>query len=162
MLNERAPIVERRVMTIKQPPWFNADLARLIMARDRLFDRTKHSKDPRTSAMYKSAKNHVNHEIRKAKRDFYLKSIEQTDTKSTRDMESHKIFNGYDARGSTETNQLSAASTRKHDRWPINSMNFLRTLHRSLILRPLCRIIQNCGNLSHVENRKTRLLNCKI
>ena len=38
VLNERAPIVERRVKTIKQPPWFNADLARLIMARDRLFN----------------------------------------------------------------------------------------------------------------------------
>ena len=106
VLNERAPIVERRVKTIKQPPWFKADLARLIMGRDRLFDRTKHSKDPRTSAMYKSAKNHVNHEIGKAKRDFYVKSIEQHKnyTKSTCDMESHKIFNGYDARSSPETN----------------------------------------------------------
>ena len=77
VLNEHAPIVERRVKTFKHPPWFNADLARLIMARDRLFDRTKHSNDPRASAMYKSAKNHVNHENRKAQRDFYMKSIEQ-------------------------------------------------------------------------------------
>ena len=32
VLNEHAPIVERPVKTIKQPPWFKADLARLIMA----------------------------------------------------------------------------------------------------------------------------------
>ena len=38
VLNEHAPIVERRVKTMKQPPWFNADLARLIMARARLFE----------------------------------------------------------------------------------------------------------------------------
>ena len=76
VLNEHAPIVERHVKTIKQPPCFNAELARLIMARDHLFDRTKHSNDPRASAMYKTAKNHVNHEIRKAKCDFYIKSLE--------------------------------------------------------------------------------------
>ena len=77
VLNEHALIVGRRVKTIKQPPWFNTDLARLIMARDRLFDCTKHSNDPRASAMYKTAKNHVNYEIQKAKRDFYIKSLEQ-------------------------------------------------------------------------------------
>ena len=53
VLNEHATIVERRVKTIKQPPWFNAELARLIIARDCLFDRAKHSNDPRESAMYK-------------------------------------------------------------------------------------------------------------
>ena len=77
MLKEHALIVERRVKTIKHPHWFNAELARLIMARDRFVQHTKHSSDSRASAMHKTAKNHVNHEIRKAKRDFYIKSLEQ-------------------------------------------------------------------------------------
>ena len=107
VLNKHAQNVDRHVKTIKQPPWFNADLARLIMARDRLSDRTKHSSEPRRLVIYKTAKNHVNREIRKAKHNFYIKLLEQYqihDTKSMHGMESYKIFNGYDEHSSAETN----------------------------------------------------------
>ena len=45
VLNEHAPIVVKRVKTVKQPPWFNADLAQSIAARDRLFNCAKTSTD---------------------------------------------------------------------------------------------------------------------
>ena len=77
VLNEHAPIVEKRVKTIRQPPWFNADLGELIVDRDHLFNSYKHSHDPNALMAYKRGKNHVNHEIRKAKREFYVKTLEQ-------------------------------------------------------------------------------------
>ena len=77
VLNEHAPIVEKRVKSIQQPPWFNADLGKLILERDRLFNSYKHSHDPNALTACKRAKNHVNHEIRKAKREFYIKTLEQ-------------------------------------------------------------------------------------
>ena len=77
VLNEHAPIVEKRVKTIRQPPWFTADLGILILDRDRLFNSYKHSHDRNALTAYKRAKNHVNHAIRKAKREFYIKTLEQ-------------------------------------------------------------------------------------
>ena len=77
VLNEHAPIVEKRVKSIRQPPWFNADLGKQILERDRLFNSYKHSHDPNALTAYKRANNHVNHEIRKAKREFYIKTLEQ-------------------------------------------------------------------------------------
>ena len=68
VLNEHAPITVKRVKTVKLPPWFNADLAKSIVARYRLFNCAKHSIDPRALAMYRSARNRVNHDIRKSKR----------------------------------------------------------------------------------------------
>ena len=89
VLNEHAPIVVKRVKTVKQPPWFNADLAKSIAARDRLFNYAKHSTDSHAMAMYRRARNRVNHDIRKAKREFFLNSLEKKIPKSKRDMESH-------------------------------------------------------------------------
>ena len=74
--NEHAPIVVKRVKTVKQPPWFNADLAQSIAARDRLFNCAKTSTDPHAMAVYRRARNRVNHDIRKAKREFFLNSLE--------------------------------------------------------------------------------------
>ena len=74
VLNNHPPIIEK---SIRQPPWFIADLGKLILDRDRLFNSYKHSHDPNASTAYKRAKNHVNHEIRKAKREFYIKTLEQ-------------------------------------------------------------------------------------
>ena len=47
VLNETASIIAKNVNTFTQPPWFNADLAKSIVARDRLFDCAKHSSDNR-------------------------------------------------------------------------------------------------------------------
>ena len=64
VLNEHAPIVEKRVKSIRQPPWFNADLDKLIMDRDRIFNSYTHSHDPNALTAYNRATNPVNHEIR--------------------------------------------------------------------------------------------------
>ena len=89
VLNDHAPVVVKRVKTVKQPPWFNADLAQSIAARDRLFNSAKTSTDPHAMAVYRRARNRVNHDIRKAKREFFLNSLEKKIAKSTRNMESH-------------------------------------------------------------------------
>ena len=77
VLNEHVPIIVKRVTTVKQPPWFNADLAKSIAARDRLFNCAKPSIDPRAMAMYRRARNRANHDIRKAKRELFLNSLER-------------------------------------------------------------------------------------
>ena len=69
VLKKHAPIVEKRVKTIRQPPRFKADLGKLILERDRIFNSYKHSHDPKALTAYKRATNHVNHENRKAKRE---------------------------------------------------------------------------------------------
>lgn len=70
LLDQHAPERMCRVRP-DSPRWLSAGLKRLISAKNRFYKKASRLEDPRAIAQYRKFRNHVHHELRKAKRMHY-------------------------------------------------------------------------------------------
>ncbi len=70
-LHEHAPLVEKRVNTLWQTPWFKDNIAKAIQEMDSLTQHANKIKNEATLQLYKRTRNDTTHLIRKAKQYFY-------------------------------------------------------------------------------------------
>ena len=80
VLNEHAPVIEKRVKLCSQPPWMKPEILQAMKKRDKLLkeamksttDNKKRSKEWKS---YRKARNEVVWMINRSKREFYTESI---------------------------------------------------------------------------------------
>ena len=79
-LNACAPLRTIRIKNkYKVSPWLNQDIKKVMVLRDRFYNKAKEKMDPDSWTVYRLIKNRVNYLVRKAKQDYFKYQFEAHD-----------------------------------------------------------------------------------